>query len=87
MAEARSNRNSVEMEPIGSRKQYQFDYSSSESDREDTDDLVGPLREHNYEKGVDRRRTRTCCSVCSCSGTPLWQPPEDPSEINMLDVP
>ena len=84
MAEARS---SIEMEPIGSREQYQLDHSSSDcSDREGADDLVGPLDQY-YEKGGDRRRTRTCCSVCSCSGVPMWQPPQDPSEINMLDVP
>ena len=77
----------MEMEPIGSREQYQLDYSSSDSDREGVDDLIGPLREKCYEKGGDRRRTRTCCSVCSCSGVSIWQPPQDPSEINMLDVP
>lgn len=84
MAEARS---SLEMEPIGSRLQYELDYSTSDSEGEG--DLVGPLRgEQCYEKGGgDRRRTRTCCSVCSCSGTSIWQPPQDPSEINMLDVP
>ena len=87
MAEARS---SVEMEPIGSREQYKLDYSSSDSEieREGAEDLVSSLRgDQCYEKGADRRRTRTCCSVCSCSGVSLWQPPQDPSEINMLDVP
>lgn len=86
MAEARS---SIEMEPIGSREQYQLDYSSSDSEREGAEDLVGPLPDGDqcYERGGDRRRTRTCCSVCSCSGASVWQPPQDPSEINMLDVP
>ena len=92
MAEAAARRDSIEMNKItiGNKKQYEIDYSSSESasDRDETEDIIGPLAEQGLgEKGVKRERTRTCNSTCSCSGTPLWQPSDDPTEINMLDVP
>ena len=79
----------IEMNAIGSAEQYHCGYSSSESEREETDDLVGSLTELHDKGcgGAGRSRTRTCCSTCSCSGVSLWHPPDNPSEINMLDVP
>ena len=87
MAEARSSRYSVEMEPISHNNQYSLVYSDSDSDKEGLDDFVAPLRKHSVHEEDDRMRSKTCSSVCSCSGAQIWQPPEDPSEINMLDVP
>lgn len=78
------------MDPIGNSKTYQIDYSDSgeESERDEMEDLVGSLDDDpNKRTSLERKRTRTCCSTCSCSGTPLWQPPDDPTQINMLDVP
>ena len=90
MAEAKCNcntENGMEMNAIGSANCYQLGLSSSDSEREETEDIVGSLTEVGDRDSAGRNRTRTCCSTCSCSGTLLWQPPEDPSSINMLDVP
>ena len=87
MAEARCNcnaENGMEMNAIGSAGRYQFGIASSDSEREETEDIVGSLTDVVEKDSAGRNRTRTCCS---CSGTLLWQPPEDPSSINMLDVP
>ena len=86
MAEARSSRYSVEMEPIRDSKHYELVYSDSDSEEDGLDDFVTPLRKHDVHED-DRMRSKTCSSVGSCSGAPIWQPPDDPSEINMLDVP
>ena len=92
MAEALAEsawRDAIPLKPVGNQKGCDhFDCdASSESDREEMDDLMGPLTELGGDKGLSRTRTRTTCSTCSCSGTPLWQPPDDPTAINMLDVP
>ena len=87
MAEASTDvtrRDGVAMNPIGNGKQ---DYASSESDTEEIGDVLGHLKEGGGVKELARACTRTYSSTCSCSGTPLWQPPSDPAAINMLDVP
>lgn len=83
MAEARC-RERYELNPIGIDKQCEqgCDSLSSGSEREEMEDVLA-------EPGLKRTRTVTVSSICSCSaasGT-LWQPPNDPTEINMLDVP
>ena len=90
MAEASTDvtcRDGVAMNPIGNGQQYALDYASSESDREEIDDLIGSLAKRGGVKELARACTRTYSSTCTCSGTPLWQPPSDPTAINMLDLP
>lgn len=90
MAEASTDvtwRRGVATNPIGNGKRHTLDYASSESDTEEVRDVLVGLKGGGGVKELARDCTRTYSSTCTCSGTPLWQPPSDPAAINMLDVP